>query len=53
MNAPRQYATARAFRTALEARLLDFARRENTDLQRLLFSASADRWPLTACSGTS
>jgi len=32
MVAPRQYTTAKALRTALEARLLERAKRDNTDL---------------------
>lgn len=43
MVAPRQYTTAKALRTALEARLLERAKRDNTDLQRLRRQVAFDR----------
>jgi hypothetical protein len=43
MPAPRQYATARALRAALEARLLDRALRDLVDLQRLRRQVAFDR----------
>lgn len=43
MVAPRQYATAGAFRTALETRLLERSRREAVDLQRLRRQVAFDR----------
>lgn len=43
MTVPRQYATASAFRTALEARLNERARREGIDLGRLRRQVAFDR----------
>jgi predicted nucleotidyltransferase component of viral defense system len=43
MGVPRQYASANAFRTALEARLNERARREGVDLGRLRRQVSFDR----------
>jgi hypothetical protein len=43
MVTPRQYTTATARRTALEARLLERAKRDNTDLQRLRRQVASDR----------
>jgi hypothetical protein len=43
MVTPRQYATANAFRTALETRLLDRSRRDDSDLQRLRRQVAFDR----------
>lgn len=43
MAAPRQYATAGAFRTALEARLNERARRDGVDLHRLRRQVAFDR----------
>lgn len=43
MTAPRQYATAGAFRAALEARLNERARREGVDLGRLRRQVAFDR----------
>jgi hypothetical protein len=43
MAAPRQYATAGAFRTALEARLSERVRRDGVDLHRLRRQAAFDR----------
>jgi hypothetical protein len=40
---PRQYATAGAFRTGLETRLIERARREAVDLQRLRRQVAFDR----------
>ena len=43
MNLPARYATAAAFRIALEARLKSLARSEGADLQRLRRQVSFDR----------
>jgi Nucleotidyl transferase AbiEii toxin, Type IV TA system len=43
MTVPRQYATAGAFRAALEARLNERARREDVDLSRLRRQVAFDR----------
>jgi hypothetical protein len=43
MAAQRQYATAGAFRTALEARLNERARRDGVDLHRLRRQVAFDR----------
>jgi hypothetical protein len=43
MVTPRQYATANAFRTALETRLLQRSRRDESDLQRLRRQVAFDR----------
>jgi predicted nucleotidyltransferase component of viral defense system len=43
MGTPRQYATAGAFRAALETRLLERSRRDNSDLQRLRRQVAFDR----------
>ncbi len=43
MNAPRRYATAAAFRKALEDRLILLAQKENVDLQRLRREVAFDR----------
>jgi predicted nucleotidyltransferase component of viral defense system len=43
MVTPRQYATAGAFRTALETRLLERSRRDHADLQRLRRQVAFDR----------
>ena len=43
MAAQRQYATAGAFRTALEARLNERARRDEVDLHRLRRQVAFDR----------
>ena len=43
MVTPRQYTSARALRTALETRLLDRARRDDVDLQRLRRMVAFDR----------
>src|SRR5882762_6112403 len=40
---PKKYATAAAFRTALEDRLQDIARKESVDLQRLRRQVAFDR----------
>lgn len=40
---PRQYATAGAFRTGLETRLIERARRDAVDLQRLRRQVAFDR----------
>lgn len=40
---PRRYATAAAFRRALEVRLMDTAKREAVDLQRLRRQVAFDR----------
>ncbi len=42
-NRPKQYATAEAFRTALEKRLDDIAKQESINLQRLRRQVSFDR----------
>ena len=39
----RKYATAKAFRTALEERLMQIAKKENTDIQRLRKQVAFDR----------
>jgi hypothetical protein len=43
MVTPRHYATANAFRPALETRLLERSRRDDTDLQRLRRQVAFDR----------
>jgi hypothetical protein len=43
MVTPRQYASAGALRTALEARLLERAKRRDEDLQRLRRQVAFDR----------
>src|ERR1700693_5334739 len=41
---PKRYATAAAFRRALEARLQDIAGKESVDLQRLRRQVAFDLW---------